>query len=98
MDDRDIIIALLTAGEIIPAEAARLAGVSRQLIRKWMIAAGVDWRSARNTHIARRFRKTRAGYRKKITKAQLRNGTEAMTRDYLKRGGRIHRTSGDGQV
>lgn len=40
-------IALLTAGQITPGEAAAHAGVSRQLIYAWCKRAKIDWKRAR---------------------------------------------------
>lgn len=39
-------MALLARGMVTPAEAARLGKVSRQLVRHWLKAAGIDWRKA----------------------------------------------------
>ena len=46
-------IALLKRGLIGPAEAAMLAGASKQLIARWSALDGVDWRSARHAEIVR---------------------------------------------
>jgi hypothetical protein len=44
---------MLARGVCTPAEAAELAGVSRQLMRYW--AKGIDWKAARTEYLRRRF-------------------------------------------
>lgn len=52
-------IAMLKAGHADPADVATLAGVSRQLVRYWIIQEGIDWRSARDARLLREWRKPR---------------------------------------
>lgn len=46
-----VALAMLRAGELCPSEAAMVAGVSKQLVRKWCLAAKIDWREARHRHL-----------------------------------------------
>ena len=48
-------LALLRAGVVMPAEAAGLAGVSRQLVMHWAARAGVDWRAARDEYLVQEW-------------------------------------------
>lgn len=48
-DRKQIALKMLLAGHATPAEVARIAGVSRQLVYAW--ALGMDWRSSRNAFI-----------------------------------------------
>lgn len=57
-ESRRVALALLAKGEITLAEATRLAGVSRQLMRHW--AKGVQWERVRNARIATAWRKEMA--------------------------------------
>jgi predicted HTH domain antitoxin len=53
-------IALLSRGDITAPEAAKLAGVSRQLMAHWIKRAGVDWRRIRDARLLKAWRKARA--------------------------------------
>jgi hypothetical protein len=54
---RDQTIRMLKAGHADPADVAILAGVSRQLVRYWIMQEGIDWRSARDARLLREWRK-----------------------------------------
>ncbi len=49
-------IELLKSGLATQSEVAGLAGVSRQLIRKWVIAAGVNPKAARREWLERAWK------------------------------------------
>jgi transposase len=40
---RRVVLAMLARGLMRPADAARHAGVSRQLVNKWVRAKGINW-------------------------------------------------------
>jgi hypothetical protein len=50
-------MALLREGLVNPSEAADLAGVSRQLVRHWLMAAGIDWRKQRDAYLTKHWRR-----------------------------------------
>lgn len=50
---------LLAQGLASPAEVARLAGVSRQLVNHW--AKAIEWRKAREARLAREWRQAHRG-------------------------------------
>jgi hypothetical protein len=54
--ERRAVIYLLRNGLASPAEAAMLAGVTPQVVNYWINAAGIDWRKARNSRLAKEFR------------------------------------------
>lgn len=54
---REAALKMLADGTASPSEVAELAGVSRQLVRHWMQATGVNWRKARETALAKAWRK-----------------------------------------
>ena len=56
-DARRAALKLISRGLITVPEAARLAGVSRQLVRAWCIADGIKIGRARDTRIAMEWRK-----------------------------------------
>lgn len=55
--ERKAVIALLIRGEITLAEAAELAGVSRQLARYWAKQIRIDWKQVRTKRITKAFQK-----------------------------------------
>jgi hypothetical protein len=48
---------LLRLGVASPSEVSALAGVSRQLIRHWVVAADLNWRKARAAALAKAWQK-----------------------------------------
>jgi len=52
-------LALVAAGKILPVEAARLAGVSRQRMNQWLRAAGIDPSKARDAFVQKLWRQHR---------------------------------------
>lgn len=48
---------LLREGVASPSEVAEIAGVSRQLVRHWLMAAGIDWRKQRDAYLAKHWRR-----------------------------------------
>ena len=50
-------VAMLAKGLAMPAEVARLAGTSPQLLLYWSARAGLDWRAARNARLERLWQK-----------------------------------------
>jgi hypothetical protein len=52
-------LALVAAGKILPVEAARLAGVSRQRMNQWLRAADIDASQARDSFVQKLWRKHR---------------------------------------
>lgn len=50
-------IAMLRSGMATLSEVADLAGTSRQLVRYWAKAAGVDWQAARAAKLQREFQR-----------------------------------------
>ena len=63
---REAALSLLRRGLATPAEAARLAGVSRQLVRHWLRSEGVDWRRIRLAVLMREWRKEENRGRSKL--------------------------------
>jgi transposase-like protein len=56
---RSAAVALLEQGDATLSEAARLAGVSRQVVRYWAETADVDWKRAREKKLAEQWRTAR---------------------------------------
>src|SRR5262249_16185593 len=54
-------VGLLARGLMTPGQAARFAGVSRQLVRHWLKAAGIDWKRAWDRRQAGLWRREIAG-------------------------------------
>jgi hypothetical protein len=48
---------LLLAKGYSPVQIARIAGVSRQLVERWGMSAGVDWQRVRDTNLANAWRR-----------------------------------------
>jgi hypothetical protein len=76
-DARAVALELLREGEATVSDAARLAGVDRQLVHYWAKAAGIDPNAARDTRLARQWRARMAkrkgtATKRKATKAELR--------------------------
>jgi hypothetical protein len=73
---RSAAVSLLARGMITPGQAAELAGVSRQLVRYWIKAAGIDWRRAWERRQAGMWRREIAALNGKVlrppTKKELR--------------------------
>jgi predicted HTH domain antitoxin len=65
---RSAAVSLLARGMITPAQAAELAGVSRQLVRYWIKAAGIDWRRAWERRQAGMWRREIAALNGKVTR------------------------------
>ena len=65
---RSAALSLLGRGMITPAQAAELAGVSRQLVAYWLRAAGLDWRRAWNRRMAGMWRREIAALNGKVTR------------------------------
>jgi hypothetical protein len=63
---REAAISLLRRGLVTPSEAARLAGVSRQLVRHWLRSEGIDWRRIRLAILMREWRKEENRGRSKL--------------------------------
>ena len=63
---RQAVISLLAQGLIRPHEAAKLAGVSLQVVNYWIVESGVDWQKVRQ-HVIKRL------YRRHYRKAARRN-------------------------
>jgi len=57
--DREAALELLRQGLASPAEVARAAGVSRQLVGYWMKDVRFDWQEAREKAVKRSFREAR---------------------------------------
>ncbi len=55
MDDRAAAISMARAGIATLAEIAALAGVSRQLVRYWVLAEGIDNAKARAAWLAKEW-------------------------------------------
>jgi len=89
MDLRDAALQLVRAGWISRAEAARHLGVSRSTVTRWTAGEAID--EARDKRISRLIDRVSRQQRKRLTKAQQRNGIEARTADYLRKGGVIHK-------
>lgn len=60
-DARRAVVLLMRRGMITVPEAARLAGVSRPVVRYWCRAAGIEIGQARGAVIAAAWRKAMAG-------------------------------------
>jgi hypothetical protein len=77
-------VGLLARGLMTPGQAARFAGVSRQLVRHWLKAAGIDWKRAWDRRQAGLWRREIAGLQGKAlrppTKAQMRKQIAAAIR------------------
>lgn len=75
---RDHVLMLARRGEIASLdEAALIADVTRQTVRRWLALAGVDWRKQRAARIVKHRERTFAimagkPKRKRLTKAQMR--------------------------
>lgn len=54
--DRDAAVSIIKNGIATPADVARLAGTSRQLVLHWITRAGVDWRKARDARLAKEWK------------------------------------------
>ncbi len=54
---RRAVLRLLSQGKASLAEVAEIAGLSRQIVRYWAKAAGIDWKAARKAHLAFMWRK-----------------------------------------
>ena len=89
---RSAALALLARGMLTPGQAARLAGVSHQLVRYWLKTAGIDWRRAWARRQASMWRReiaalngkvlrppSRKQLRRKLAKG-MRNWDEANTK------------------
>lgn len=50
---RKAAIRLIARGLITPAQAAELAGVSRQLVRYWLLERGIDWHKNYDARLAK---------------------------------------------
>lgn len=87
------IMAMLRAGQCgTLAEAAELAGVSRERVRQWCAAAGLDWRAVRAARVERWWAAALTKRkRRRRSKAEIRAATEPKIEAYLKRGGKIRR-------
>lgn len=55
--ERAAALAMLNAGLATASEVARLAGVSRQLVRHWATQEGIDPRRIRDARLAKEWRK-----------------------------------------
>lgn len=64
LEARRAALGLLGKGRITIAEAATLAGVSRQLAHHWVNTAGLDWRRIRMAVLAREWRRAIGSKRK----------------------------------
>lgn len=58
-DARTIALRLLSEGYVTPSEIATALGVDRRNVDYWISAAGLDWRAARASRIARRLARAR---------------------------------------
>jgi hypothetical protein len=56
---REAALSLLRRGVASPSEVAELAGVSRQLVRHWLKASGINWRPARAALLQKAWTKAR---------------------------------------
>lgn len=65
---RSAALALLARGMLTPSQAAELAGVSRQLVRYWLKAAGIDWERAWRRRQAGMWRREIAALNGKVTR------------------------------
>jgi predicted HTH domain antitoxin len=63
---RSAALSLLARGMITPAQAAELAGVSRQLVQYWLQASGINWRRAWSRRQAGMWRKEIAALNGKV--------------------------------
>lgn len=54
-------LGMLAAGIATQSEVAELAGVSRQLVRKWAIAAGIDAVGERKAWLEKLWRRANRG-------------------------------------
>ena len=54
---RRAVLSMLAEGTIRPHEAAKLAGVSLQVVDYWIRKANVDWEQIRDGRIGNMFRK-----------------------------------------
>jgi hypothetical protein len=48
---------LLLAKGYSPVQIARVAGVSRQLVERWGMSAGIDWQPVRDRNLANAWRR-----------------------------------------
>lgn len=86
-DARAVALELLREGEATVSDAARLAGVDRQLVHYWAKAAGIDPNGARDTRLARQWRAKMAkrkgvAAKPKRTKAELRDQGERAVKAF----------------
>jgi transposase-like protein len=58
-EKRQAAVRLLKQGEASLSEVARLASVSRQVVRYWITAANIDWQAARRKRLKERWSETR---------------------------------------
>lgn len=54
---RNAAIRLIVRGVMTPAQAAKHAGVSRQLVHYWLSQAGVEWANTYDARLAKLWRK-----------------------------------------
>lgn len=54
---RQAAVAMLAEGSASLSEAARLAGVDRQLVLYWAKTAKINWRKARNSYLVKAWRR-----------------------------------------
>lgn len=83
---RTAAVNLLARGMITPTQAAEFAGVSRQLVRYWLKAAGIDWRRAWSRRHAGMWRREIAALNGKVarppSKRFLRREAERLKRQW----------------
>lgn len=83
------VLALLRSGEATPADAARLGGVSRQVVHQWCEAERIDWRAAYEWRLQIAWEKTEQplARRRRISKASLRAQADQAVKEWEKRSG-----------
>lgn len=88
---RNYVLQLARRGEIASLdEAATIASVSRDTVRRWLVLAGVDWKRVRLHRIAKlatRANEIKDGKpaRAKLTKAQMRAIAERAVRAWTRK-------------